>query len=218
MKRFMLFIIKLFSILIYFISYLFPRKKNRWLFGEAHGFNNNSKYLFLEIIESHPEITAIWIGNKKTVNELKSMGLPTCWRYSIYGIYLCLTSKVYVVSWTTADINFYLSGGALIVNLWHGTPIKKCLWLEPKNIEKETSCFLMRQIYKVESPFAFWGNILVASPSEFYTDIISKMFKVTKLDVDVNTTGNSSSLDVKVPGNRPLYRRYLSSSKIYDEE
>ena len=30
---------------------------------------------------------------------------------------------------------------------------------------------------------------------------ITKMFKVTKLVVDVNTTGNSSSMDVKVPGN-----------------
>lgn len=178
MKRFGLFIIKSFALIIYLFSYLFPRKKNRWLFGEAHGFNNNSKYLYLEVLEEHPDIEPIWIGDKQTVSMLKEKNLPACCRYSLKGIFLCLCSKVYVVSWTTSDISFYFSGGAYVVNLWHGLAWKKCQWL--KDTEYDNSSMLKKIEHFIISPSAHFPPRIVLSTSSFYTDVYAKTFRVEK--------------------------------------
>ena len=157
-----------------------PRKKNRWVFGEAHGFNNNSKYLFLDVINSAPEIEAYWIGDSQTVKQLQEKGLPAYSRFSVYGIFLCLTSKIYVVSWTHGDVNFYLSGGADVVNLWHGLAWKKCLWLEPKYAKYENVSFWRKMAHVIMSPILYFPPKLVLSTSPFYTGIYAKMFKVKK--------------------------------------
>lgn len=178
MKKFFITIIKIFALFLFYFSYLFPRKKNRWLFGEAHGFNNNSKYLYLDIIENHPEIDPIWIGEKRTVRMLRAMGLPAFYRYSLKGIYLCLCSKVYIVSWSTSDISFYLSGGALVVNLWHGLAWKKCLWLHDSNYDKLSQ--IQKIIHFINKPGLHLHPHIVLSTSSFYTDIFAKTFRVGK--------------------------------------
>ena len=178
MKSFCYFIIRLLFLIIYALSHLAIRKKNRWAFGEPHGFNNNSKYFFLEVLEKHPEIEAKWIGSKKIAKELTAKGIPAYWRYSMAGIYYTLTSKVFVVSWTTGDINFYLSGGAIIVNLWHGIPLKKCLWLDTLVTNKERKGWLGRIIDIIESPIAYLGCLYVNSPSAYFTPFFMKMFRV----------------------------------------
>ncbi|EHY5574492.1 CDP-glycerol glycerophosphotransferase family protein, partial [Escherichia coli] len=37
----------------------------------------------------------------------------------------CYIAKVYIYSNYVSTINFYTSAGAVLVNLWHGTPLKK---------------------------------------------------------------------------------------------
>lgn len=172
--------LKLILLCVYFLTYLIPRKRNRWVFGEAHGFNNNSKYLFIEVINNSPEIEAFWIGDSMTVKQLQGKGLPAYNRFSLYGIYLCITAKIYVVSWTHGDINFYLSGGAHVVNLWHGLAWKKCLWLEPKYAKYEDVSFIRKITHILKAPIVYFPPKLVLSTSPFYTDIYAKMFKVKK--------------------------------------
>ena len=131
MKASLKLLIRLLLLPVYCIGYLVPRKKNRWVFGEANGFNNNSKYLFLETIEEHNDIQAFWIGDKKTAAELNEKGLPAYFRYSFGGIWYALTSKIFIVSSTPGDVNFYASAGAKVINLWHGVGVKACLWANP---------------------------------------------------------------------------------------
>lgn len=164
------------ALIIYLISHLFPRKRQRWLFGEAHGFNNNSKYLFLEVVEKHPEIEAIWIGDRLTVRMLREKHLPAYYRYSPKGIFYCLCSKVYIVSWTTSDISFYLSGGAFVVNLWHGLAWKKCLWL--RDTEYDNASLWKKIEHFISRPAAHFPPQLVLSTSSFYTDIFLRTFRV----------------------------------------
>lgn len=183
MKKIIPFIAKTLGLVLYFVSHLFPRNKKRWVFGEPHGFNNNSKYLYIDIVESHPEIDAIWIGDKATVAMLQAKGLKAYTRTSIKGVFCCMTAKVYVVSWTTGDINFYLSGGAVVLNLWHGTPLKKCLWLENDNALPDSANFISHAIHCICAPVIHFGNIFVNSPSHFYTKIYMDMFRVKREQV-----------------------------------
>ena len=113
--------------LVYPLTFLFPRKKGIWLFGtEGERFAENPKYLFLFIVRNHPEISAYWItGSSQTYEALRNLHLPVLRRWSLRGVYFALRAEVYFFSCYASDINFWLSGGAVHVNLWHGVGIKQ---------------------------------------------------------------------------------------------
>lgn len=113
--------------LIYTLSFLFPRKENKWVFGSFKGaFNDNAKYLFIYVSEHCPGIKAMWISNnKETVAAIRSIGLRAYYTYSVQGVLHALTSKYWFFNAYTSDIMFCLSGKVNAVNLWHGVGLKK---------------------------------------------------------------------------------------------
>ena len=162
---------RLFALFFYLISFMVPKQKKRWVFGEAYGYNNNSKYLYLDIIANHPEIEAYWIGKSSIVNQLQKRKLPAHKRFSLQGIWLCLTASTYIVSSTPGDINFYTSGNAIIINLWHGVGWKACLWTNP-----------IHQIYKEKSLLANIGHCITYPHLYFKpTKILSTSPEMSKL-------------------------------------
>ena len=123
----MKFIAYLICYCIYPFSFLFPRRKKRWAFGSFRGaFNDNAKYLFVHVSENMPEIDNAWISiNKSTVNAIRMKGLKAYHILSIRGVWFALTSKYWFYNAYSSDIMFCLSGGATLVNLWHGLPMKR---------------------------------------------------------------------------------------------
>ncbi|MFY0666347.1 MAG: CDP-glycerol glycerophosphotransferase family protein [Natronospirillum sp.] len=111
---------------IYFFSFLTPRKKNRWIFGSAHGFSDNSKYLFIEVNESHKEIRAIWISrDRESPVTIRALGFEAYYLWSLKGFYYLLTSRVYISSHTFSNSLFlWTLGTAKFIQLWHGVPLK----------------------------------------------------------------------------------------------
>ena len=112
---------------MYPFSFLFPRRKKKWSFGSFRGaFNDNAKYLFIHISENMPEVDSAWISmNKSTVNALRMKGLKAFHVLSPKGVWFALTSKYWFFNAYSSDIMFCLSGGAKLVNLWHGLPMKR---------------------------------------------------------------------------------------------
>ena len=114
---------------IYWFSFLFPRKKNIWLFGSTFGrrFADNPRYAYLYINQFHKEdVRAIWIShNREVVEMLQKEGLEAYYYHSLKGIFYCLFAEVYIYDNYSKDISFWLSGGATKINLWHGTATKK---------------------------------------------------------------------------------------------
>lgn len=112
---------------IYPFSFLFPRKKKKWVFGSFRGaFNDNAKYLFVHVSEKMPEIDSAWISiSKSTVNAIRMKGLKAFHVLSPRGAWFALTSKYWFFNAYSSDIMFCLSGGAKLVNLWHGLPMKR---------------------------------------------------------------------------------------------
>ena len=119
-------VISPFLFLIYCLVYFFPRNKKNWVFGSGVGmnFSDNAKYLFL-YCSSLSEINSYWITrNRVLLKSLRSEGLNAYYKYSAKGLWLSLSSKVYVYDSRTGSINHWTSAGALKVNLWHGSPLK----------------------------------------------------------------------------------------------
>lgn len=119
---------QLFLLPIYWLSFFIQRDKNIWLFGSTFGkrFSDNPRYLYTYILQKHKGIRAIWITHNKDIAKmLCSKGYESYYCYSIKGIWYSLKGKVYIFDNYSKDINFWTSGGALKVNLWHGVGNKR---------------------------------------------------------------------------------------------
>ena len=114
--------------LIYPFSFLVPRSKKQLAFGSYRGsFTDNSKYLFIYLVEHNPELQVCWLSiNRQTVQKVRALGLPAYWVLSPIGAWKALRAKYWFVNSYSADIMYCLSGGATIVNLWHGVGLKRC--------------------------------------------------------------------------------------------
>jgi len=89
-------------------------------------FNDNSKYLFIHISESHPDIDVCWLSpNRETVREIRRIGLNALYVMSIKGLLFALRSGYWIVNSYTSDVMFCLSGRATVINLWHGLGLKR---------------------------------------------------------------------------------------------
>ncbi len=147
---------------IYWLSFLFPRNKKIWLFGSTFGrrFADNPRYLYLYVSqhsgrssvqlqetisawkkqgagfeedENCRDIRPIWIShNKQIVEFLKGNGYEAYYYHSLKGIWYCLRGKIYFFDNYSKDISFWLSGGAVKVNLWHGVG-NKCINYDNKH-------------------------------------------------------------------------------------
>ncbi len=157
------------------VSYLMPRNKNIWLFGGvSESFNDNVKYLFIYVAENCPELRPIWISEDKSIIEyIKSKGLEAYSKYSFKGIYYSLRSKFYFFFDTVLNINFWTSGGAVKVNLWHGVPIKK-IHFDIKNHIMYDSSIKSRWLY----PHHYIQSDYMLSTSKKVSELFSSAFKV----------------------------------------
>ena len=114
-----------FGYLLYAISFLMPRNYKRWVFGTNVGFADNAKYLFIAATYES-DIDACWIADSRQLAKtIRELGFHAAYKYSWKGLIYCMTAKYYVFTYHSKDINFFTSGGAKKINLWHGVGIKK---------------------------------------------------------------------------------------------
>lgn len=105
-----------------------PRSERIWLFGAwfGHRFSDNPKYLFLYTLEHGTHVKPVWVSrNPAVVAEVRKAGGAAFWMYSLRGIYYQLRAGVAIVSVSLDDVGPVLTAGARVVQLWHGTPLKR---------------------------------------------------------------------------------------------
>lgn len=121
----------IFGDIIYFFSCLIPKNQNVWIFGSWGGekYSDNSKYLFEYINENHPEIRAIWIVKNREVKKvLQKKNYEVYTKNSLKSVLVSLRAGVCIVTVSVSrDLNLYFGPNTKIVQLWHGTPLKKIL-------------------------------------------------------------------------------------------
>tara|TARA_R110000744_G_C19371292_1_gene562659 strand:+ start:8225 stop:9442 length:1218 start_codon:yes stop_codon:yes gene_type:complete len=116
---------------IYLFSRIIPKNKKLAVIGSSLGeyFADNSKYYYISYyrtLNSRKNKNLIWISkNRDVVKELNSIGLPAEYLYSLKGIYYTLRASKAYISHQLGDINGPLMGGARIIQLWHGMPLRK---------------------------------------------------------------------------------------------
>lgn len=118
------------SVAVHPFSKLLTRNDRLWVFGSGDGrFDGNAKYLFLSMSQKSSPITPVWITSSKALaRQLQQRGFASFHRWSVEGMRAAARAGLYVVNDNSGDINFGLSGGARIFNLWHGVGLKNVLF------------------------------------------------------------------------------------------
>jgi CDP-glycerol glycerophosphotransferase (TagB/SpsB family) len=108
------------------LSRLYGRDPDRWVFGAGlgTGFVDNSKYLFLHAAD-RSAVDAAWLSrDPETVATLREAGYEAHRVRSLRGVWLRFRAGVVVVTHGPYDVGGVAIGGATIVNVWHGIPLK----------------------------------------------------------------------------------------------
>ena len=113
---------------IYLVSNLIPRSSKIWVFGAWFGnnYSDNPSYIYEYIINKKLPIDAIWLTNCNIIiNDLRAKGFRVYHKFSIYGLWYGSRAGVTFINCGYDDVNKYCISGSLIVQLWHGIPLKK---------------------------------------------------------------------------------------------
>lgn len=159
------------------LSYLIPRSKRKWVLGYKVGFTDNVKYLYRYLYKYEKTVIPIWISsNKSEILLLREKGINAYYRWSLYGLYHCLTSYYYIFSSHLSDINYWTSGGCFAINLWHGVGIKKIEFATTVGID--TKIYVKNIFNRILFPYLFRKPDLFLSTSVFMSMHFSKCFQI----------------------------------------
>lgn len=151
------------------------REKNVIVFGAWLGerFTDNSMQLFLEASEIKA-LKCVWVTKNKDVYEqIRSMGLKVVMWGSEHAVRVHKRAGYAVVSNGISDVMHEYLGGAVILDLWHGIPLKKIGFDD--NIKKNYDSFSQKtkRFFKY-FPFK---DIYYFAPSENFRDIYKSAFR-----------------------------------------
>lgn len=152
-----------------------------WVFSSSYNtkFNYNSKYLFEYILKNKPNIMPLYVINDDVLrNQLQK-------RYgekyfietkSLKGIKKVLNSGVWLTSAGLPVYGSNLNKERIIINLWHGIPLKKIALLE-ENISK------VNQLY---FKYLFSNNYTyILTTSKKLINVMRKSFGVAESKIKV---------------------------------
>lgn len=157
-----------------------PRNKHLWLTGKISSweydndppqFFDNSKYFYLYLHHRTDE-KVYWISSsKKEIELLKSIGLPVVKYRSLKSFYLILRAKFFYHHYGVDQIKPEFQRGAVQIDFWHGTPLKKIRYDVVQKVEpRQNAVSKMLDKGSVE---------YVSSTSQYLSEtILSRAFQV----------------------------------------
>ena len=106
-------------------SLLVPRRTDLWVFGSGPGVGEGSLALYRAVRRAEPGLSLLWLARDESdLAAAGRLGIPAVLKSSRQGLWATLRARVVVVSHGFGDANRYGLGGAFVVQLWHGIPLK----------------------------------------------------------------------------------------------
>jgi CDP-glycerol glycerophosphotransferase (TagB/SpsB family) len=101
-----------------------PRSRDEWVFGCAVGIADGALALWdVAAADGRP---AVWlVASKREAMDAAARGIRTVPKRSLHGLWRTARARVVVVTHGFGDVNRYAVSGAVVVQLWHGIPLKR---------------------------------------------------------------------------------------------
>ncbi|GAA1684566.1 hypothetical protein GCM10009792_00530 [Microcella alkalica] len=105
---------------------LVPRDPARWVFGSGIGVGEGAFALWELCRDRDPERRLVWLASSDDeLADAIARGMRAVPTRSIHGFWETLRAGVVVVTHGLGDVNRYGSSRAVVVQLWHGIPLKR---------------------------------------------------------------------------------------------
>ncbi|MDE0545669.1 CDP-glycerol glycerophosphotransferase family protein [Microbacterium sp. C7(2022)] len=119
---------KLLSIPLYALgrmaTWVIPRTREDWVFGCAVGLADGALALW-EVAARHG-VPAVWlVDSDEQARDAAARGIPSIHKHSARGFWRTARARVVVLTHGFGDVNRFAASGAVIVQLWHGIPLKR---------------------------------------------------------------------------------------------
>ncbi|HET8926608.1 MAG TPA: CDP-glycerol glycerophosphotransferase family protein [Microbacterium sp.] len=99
-----------------------PRRRGAWVFGCGIGVGDGA----LALWQVAAGDDAVWLtGSRREQRDAAARGIPTVPKHSLRGFWATARAQVIVLTHGFGDVNRYAVGGAFVVQLWHGIPLKR---------------------------------------------------------------------------------------------
>jgi len=181
----------LLSFLCFFI-YLIPQKREYWIFGSWFGeqYSDNSKVLFEYISDKDSPVRPIWITRERqVVATVRGRGYEAYLLNSVRGIWFSLLAGTAIICQSKRDISNVLLTGKMVLNLYHGIPMKKIGFDHNSNAGMHYNLYL--SIKKYFFPFAYESYTKTVASSKFVQKIMTSAFRLDKEDVIISGSPRS---------------------------
>lgn len=106
------------------VTAIVPRSRDEWVFGCAVGIADGALALH-RVADAHGEKTTWLVADEAQAREAERLGIRCVVRDSLRGFWRTARARVIVVTHGFGDAQRYAEHGALLVQLWHGIPLKR---------------------------------------------------------------------------------------------
>lgn len=213
-----------------------PKNENIWLFGAWYGerFADNSRYLYTYMVKERPKIRVIWITNDKNIwKSNTNSGFETYMKWSLKGIWFSLQAKYVFVTSRKQDVNEFFINGATLINLWHGSPLKK---IGADDKYSKVNSFFYSKVVKTVFPISYEFNYdFVISNAAVFSEKMASAFNLEvsnvletgcpRNDVFFSKTKDSFNIELakRFPGAKivyylPTFRNSATPKNIFTQE
>lgn len=108
------------------VSRVVPRHPERWVVGSAFGVHDGARALVEEIVARGAAHDVTWLARSETeAQEARRLGVRVCRHGSVAAFRAAVRAGVVVVTHGFGDASRFGARGALVVQLWHGSPLKR---------------------------------------------------------------------------------------------
>jgi len=198
---------------LYLLAKLVPKDKRLCIFGSSLGqhFADNSKYLYLYMSRHLDNVRSVFVSHRRdVVRFLRDNGLTAEYLWSPRGIWTVLRAHRAFVSHSTEDIHPALLGGAEVIQLWHGTPLRKISydskWVDASGLKSRLRRYLLKIVYAL-SPYAYGSvtfNTIVIS-SETVRPSYRSAFRIRDDRMLLSGQPRNDCLDPEYPLDEKLF-------------
>ncbi|MFB5166677.1 CDP-glycerol glycerophosphotransferase family protein [Parageobacillus toebii] len=184
-RRFFQLIIQVLLFPVYLLSKFVPKKDNLICLGSSRGlyYSDNAKYLYEYMLNNNHGLEFYWLTKNKGLVQ-KNKDKKFVYLYSLKGFYLLIRANIVVLTHHLDDLFPPLMGGCKIIQLWHGTPLKKIGyladgWGERSKLENLIIKFLFKCFPYLE--YNKCDYLITSSP--FINDVMAKSFNIPRSNI-----------------------------------
>tara|TARA_B100000945_G_scaffold317698_1_gene321054 strand:- start:3840 stop:5090 length:1251 start_codon:yes stop_codon:yes gene_type:complete len=168
---------------MYLLSTIWPRSSKIWIFGAWYGknYSDNPAYIYEYIVDKKLDIIPIWLTqNKNVIKTLRKKGFRVYSTFSIQGFWYALKGAVTFINCGYEDVNKYCIKKSIVVQLWHGVPLKKIKNDDEINNNLNNFLIFARKIFFKIFPFFDEKYDILISSGKITTQRYMTAFRLSR--------------------------------------